>query len=234
MLPNRLSLIVCLALIGCSGGSSTTKCPTGTLPCGNGCRPSGTICCEDTFASSGSSYCTNSAGGGCFANTRSCQAGFPANTAAKFCCATSGTIGSNDCPAGQHHCGLLCSPIGTPCCPANASAQDCPTETNAAPAAVDCGCCSATGACYHCLSGQCCAGGDLCTNSGTCIPNQAVCVGVSAGGGGGGVCAYWSCGSSSQCASVMGAPSGVQCTFAAGQTCQQWCTTYVPGNCSCR
>lgn len=53
------------------------------------------------------------------------------------------------------------------------------------------------------------------------------------GGSGGSVCAYWSCGSSSQCAAVMGAPSGTQCTFEPGQTCQQWCQTYIPGNCSC-
>ena len=235
----RRLLVVLLALWSCSGGGpSTFQCPAGTVPCGNGCKPVDGVCCEDQSSSATSSYCTNGAGGGCYANNgRNCQAGFPANTTARFCCAANGTFGSNDCPAGQHHCGLTCKPIDSPCCPSNASTADCPTETAVSPVAVDCGCCRATGLCYHCGAGRCCGAGDLCQSAGGCPAGGGVCVGVASsggGGGGGGVCAYWSCGGSSQCASVMGAPSGVQCTFAAGQTCQGWCHTYVPGNCTCR
>lgn len=47
-------------------------------------------------------------------------------------------------------------------------------------------------------------------------------------------CAHWSCGASSQCQTVMGGASGVQCTFDPGQTCQDWCKKYIPGNCTCQ
>ena len=229
-------LMLVFAIWGCSGGASNFQCPTGTLPCGNGCRPASTICCEGQNSSATSSYCTNSAGAGCYQNTsaRNCQAGFPLNTVAQFCCSSNGSFGSNDCPAGQHHCGAICQSINVPCCPSNASAPDCPSESNAAPTAVDCGCCRATGVCSSCSTGFCCVGGDLCAGTVKCSPGGGVCVGVPPSGGGGGVCAHWSCGSSTQCAQVLGAPSGVQCTFAAGQTCQDWCHTYVPGNCTCQ
>lgn len=88
----------------------------------------------------------------------------------------------------------------------------------------------------------CCPSGFayLCVNPGKCYPTQppatAACGSVTTCAGTGsstGLCAHWSCGTSSQCATVMGAPSGVQCTFAAGQSCQQWCQIYIPGNCTC-
>ena len=94
-----------------------------------------------------------------------------------------------------------------------------------------------------CGNGSCCqvATPYLCSNGikPACYPygpaDGSACAGyiLCGGGGGSGVCAHWSCGGSSQCASVMGAPSGVQCQFAAGQSCAQWCATYVPSNCSC-
>jgi hypothetical protein len=49
------------------------------------------------------------------ANTNNrCSAAFGGSPAVA-CCSANGSFGSNDCPAGQHHCGLLCS--AAPCCP---------------------------------------------------------------------------------------------------------------------
>ena len=83
-----------------------------------------------------------------------------------------------------------------------------------------------------------------CPNNGSpkCFPygpaDGPACEGYILCGGGSagttGPCAHWSCGGSSQCAQVMGAASGVQCQFAPGQSCQQWCQEYIPGNCSCQ
>lgn len=95
-----------------------------------------------------------------------------------------------------------------------------------------------------CGNGKCCPNSTpyYCSNNVTpaCYPygpsDGPACAGyILCGGssGGSGLCAHWSCGTSSQCAQVMGAQSGVQCQFAPGQTCQQWCQTYVPGNCTC-
>ncbi len=90
------------------------------------------------------------------------------------------------------------------------------------------GCTGSDGNCEVCAAPYTCNSGGTCSAT---VNGVACCTG--SGGGGGGVCAYWSCGGSSQCASVMGAPSGVQCQFAPGQTCQAWCNQYVPGNCNC-
>lgn len=46
-------------------------------------------------------------------------------------------------------------------------------------------------------------------------------------------CANWSCGTSTQCAAVMGASSGSQCGFSGLSACQDWCNQYIPGSCSC-
>lgn len=118
-MTNRLAGLALLTLSfaacgGGAGGAAGALCPTNTKECGTGCIPSQGVCCDDGMPPT-SSYCTNAAGGGCSANTRECQAGFSSGTTAAFCCADQGTIGSNDCPAGQHHCGLLCQ--STPCCP---------------------------------------------------------------------------------------------------------------------
>lgn len=74
----------------------------------------------DAVANPDSAYCTNAAGGGCAPNdppVRSCDAAFGGGRAA-YCCnpEAASTIGSNDCPFGQTHCGLLCQSIGEPCC----------------------------------------------------------------------------------------------------------------------
>ena len=95
-----------------------------------------------------------------------------------------------------------------------------------------------------CGNGQCCPTSTpyYCSNNVTpaCYTygptGGSACIGYilcGGGGGGSGQCAHWSCGTSSQCAQVMGAPSGVQCQFASGQTCAQWCQQYIPGNCTC-
>ncbi len=45
--------------------------------------------------------------------------------------------------------------------------------------------------------------------------------------------ANWTCGTSTQCVSVMGAASGSQGPFSALSACESWCDTYIPGACSC-
>ena len=103
---------------------------------------------------------------------------------------------------------------------------DCPSS-----APLDCGnghCCP-TSTPYYCSNGVTPACYPYGPSDGTACIGYILC----GGSGGSGTCAHWSCGSSSQCASVMGASSGVQCQFAPGQTCQQWCATYIPGNCTC-
>lgn len=96
-----------------------------------------------------------------------------------------------------------------------------------------------------CGNGQCCPPSTpyYCPNDGApkCFPygpgDGPACAGyILCGGssGGNGPCAHWSCGGSSQCAQVLGAPSGVQCQFAPGQSCAQWCQKYIPGNCVCQ
>lgn len=117
---SRLAWVLSAGLLigfgGCSCGSSTNtqprrlRCAQGTTPCGNGCIPVSAVCCDDGTART-SSYCTNAGGGaapGCFANDRDCAAAFPSGQRARYCCGKSGTFGSNDCPPGQRHCGLLC------------------------------------------------------------------------------------------------------------------------------
>lgn len=100
---------------GGGGGSAPASCPANTKACGEGCIPSNGVCCAHPGDPLTSSYCTNSAGGGCSPNLAPdggpgiCKAGFPSGTTAKYCCSTNTDIGSNDCPPGQHHCGLLCS-----------------------------------------------------------------------------------------------------------------------------
>ena len=62
------------------------------------------------------------------------------------------------------------------------------------------------------------------------------CGGGSAGGSAGTTTSYyanWTCGTSTQCTSVMGAASGSQGPFSALSDCQSWCNTYIPGACSC-
>lgn len=94
-----------------------------------------------------------------------------------------------------------------------------------------------------CGNGSCCPTSTpyYCSNNvkPACYPygpnDGSACIGyiLCGSSGGSGLCAHWSCGGSAQCAQVMGAPSGVQCQFGPGQTCQQWCQQYVPGNCTC-
>lgn len=110
-------VLMVLGLSGCdwfSDSNPKSVCPYATKECGNGCIPKTGVCCDNGLKLT-SSYCTNNAGGGCRPNTMGCPAAFPFNTNAEFCCSNTGTIGSNDCPTGQHHCGLLCYPLSTEC-----------------------------------------------------------------------------------------------------------------------
>ncbi len=97
-----------------------------TRPCGNGRIPASAICCDRGSVTS-SSYCTSRAGTNtsgtnapaeCFDNLAGMCTGsnpfssprsfVPAPLAA-YCCSIGGSQGSNDCPAGQYHCGLQCT-----------------------------------------------------------------------------------------------------------------------------
>ncbi len=174
-----------LSLSGCNlfGGRSTFKCPKDTVPCGTGCVPPGAVCCDDGSGKT-SSYCTNRSAS-CYPNDRGCSAAFPSGTTGAYCCGPSGSIGSNDCPEGQRHCGLLCKANGEPCCPDGA---DCPTLswdesgcTSAKAGGVGCGVCLATSSCVACSAGSCCSG-DPCGEM-ACTAGPA-CTGGSSGGGG--------------------------------------------------
>jgi hypothetical protein len=94
---------------GASHGKSTAQCPPTQVACGTGCIPKLAACCDS------GSYCTNNAGGGCDP-TRTCRAAFPSGATANYCCAENADIGSNDCPPGQHHCGLGCRAVTESCC----------------------------------------------------------------------------------------------------------------------
>jgi hypothetical protein len=97
-------------------------CPTGQRRCGNGCIPvanGDTVCC-DLGDNRTSAYCDNAAGG---AREGAC---FPlAGCGSEFCCASNGSFSSNDCPTGQHHCGLLCYSLDHPCCPTGSTDPQC-------------------------------------------------------------------------------------------------------------
>ena len=166
--------------LGCTGngGGGVAGCPDDLMPCGDGCRPPDTVCCEGGNAAS-SSYCTNAAGGGCYPNDRDCQAGFPLGAVARFCCAETGTIGSNDCPAGQHHCGLLCQPVDEPCCEGGecryaSGGPACPEGK------VVCAYDAPADICWTCNSGFCCQGP---TGTGGCLAGGGVCQGSTVGPG---------------------------------------------------
>jgi hypothetical protein len=210
-------LAVAASCAACSSGAKPDfYCPKGTAPCGNGCRPAEAVCCEDSNDSKSSSYCTNGAGGGCYPNPNGgCAAAVPSGAVAKFCCSSNTSIGSNDCPEGQHHCGLLCQANSVPCCAKNASDADCPTKSGSASEGVGCGCCRATGVCYQCNTGYCCGGSDPCTGNGQCFPGGRVCVAVAPSGGGSGTCPGGWMGSLASCFPL--GPGG-SCTCSSGST----------------
>lgn len=199
LLTGAAFLCAAVLFCGCSLFPHVEKCPTGTHPCGTGCMPENSVCCDNGSITT-SSYCTNMAGGGCYPNTdQACPAAFPMGAVAEFCCGTSGSFGSNDCPEGQHHCGLSCQPMNEPCCPKGASEAECPQRTfdrggctGVTGNAVGCAVCLETKTCVSCPAGNCCAG-DPCSDQGRCIAGSA-CVGEGSGGGG-------SCGLPSQCTS---------------------------------
>ncbi|HEY1690521.1 MAG TPA: hypothetical protein VGG39_00080 [Polyangiaceae bacterium] len=106
---------------GASGG-----CPDGTETCGNGCIPAAAMCCDEGSAT-GSSYCTNAAAICSSNDGGACDGAFTGGPA-DYCCSTNGSFGSNDCPAGQHHCGLLCWPTSHACSPGDATDEGGPGD----------------------------------------------------------------------------------------------------------
>jgi|APLak6261675434_1056106.scaffolds.fasta_scaffold01529_3 hypothetical protein len=221
-------LILTLApwVVGCGlfGGASFT-CRAGTHPCGDGCIPTMAVCCDDGSGKT-SSYCTNGATG-CFPNSeaRACDAVFPSGVRGQFCCGESGTIGSNDCPAGQRHCGTLCLPTSEPCCPAGASASDCPERSwdpvgcQTESGRVGCGVCLDTKSCVSCPAGSCCQGGLVCGGAGARCITGASCTGESGGAGGTGGGSGSLC---SQYKNTCGTSGGIQTVG-----------SYFPKSCAC-
>ena len=103
---------IVVAGLGCKAGGGTasdvgTGCPHTQVPCGNGCIPKLAVCCSPVSTS----YCINSAGGGCSDNTDG-----RCGKTKEFCCAENTNLASYDCPVGQHHCGLACRPSNVGCC----------------------------------------------------------------------------------------------------------------------
>jgi hypothetical protein len=187
------------------------KCGPMDIPCGNGCIPgagsnSNTVCCETQQGpgAPGSSYCVS---GACYPNTGT-RCSFN-GTPTAFCCGPFGAIGSDDCPAGTHHCGVAggsgfgCVANDQACCDPS-KGQTCNQQTvtwqggsalcTNANTAIVCGYCESTGLCISCPDGTCCHG-DPC-NGGNCSVGPA-CEGAGGTGGmgdagssgGGGSCA---------------------------------------------
>ncbi|MBE2254105.1 MAG: hypothetical protein IAE78_31545 [Myxococcus sp.] len=191
MRAHLVSLSLPLLLVGCGlfSAKPTFRCRAGTHPCGDGCIPTMAVCCDDGSGTT-SSYCTNGATG-CHVNddSRGCQAVFPSGQRAKFCCGEQGSFGSNDCPEGQRHCGTLCQPVATPCCPAGSSEKECPEKSwdsldcRAEPGRVGCGVCLAKDVCVSCLPGYCCQGGLVCGGAGARCVAGPTCTGESGGAG---------------------------------------------------
>jgi hypothetical protein len=171
-----------LLIAGCT--QSAVTCPTGTFPCGNGCISGNDVVCCDPGNASTSSYCSGSIGGGCYDNDRGCPLAGSTSAKAAFCCGVLGATGSNDCPAGQHHCGTTCFPLDHDCCP-NGSCPEAawdPTECTSTTATdVGCAVCMSSGQqamCVSCPAGSCChgdpcAGGD-CVIGGACTGAPAM------------------------------------------------------------
>ena len=81
---------------------------------------------------------------------------------------------------------------------------------------------SGTGSCSSCCGH--CDGGTYSTN--------LTCPGIG-GGGGSFYYANWTCGSSGQCVSVMGAGAGTEGPFCSIADCQRWGNQYIPAGYSC-
>ena len=108
-------------------------CPTGQRKCGKGCIPANgsTVCCDPDGtrgAADTTSYCPNNSGG---AADGAC---FPSTTSgSQWMCSSDGNLMSLDCPAGQHHCGELCTFIDHPCCPVGSTDPACAAPVFAGP-----------------------------------------------------------------------------------------------------
>lgn len=143
--------------VGCSDGKHCGKtqqqcdCYTeGKEPCGDGCMPSGSVCCPGD----GGTYC----GSG-----QECGCGGCMPRGSK-CCGNGRTCPSEkDCGAGA--CSGTCVEPGAVCC---SDGKFCP-----AGAACDCGGCIQEGG--TCCGAGYCAGSSACCADLSCIPSGATC-----------------------------------------------------------
>ena len=234
------------------------RCPKDSYPCGNGCMPINAACCDDGTRHT-SSYCTNSAGGGCHLNAdRTCTAPGPSGTLdpkgpSAFCCAANSGFssrpeGSFDCADGTHHCGgTSCVPIGQACCAPGASTADCPAAAHSStcPSVSGVPCAVTADLCGHCDLGNCCASDPTKKNGYKCLAATGVCTGIQGTGSG----SSGSSGTSSGCKLVwdcgaLSSPGAVtMCTSNYGQksgsaaepdkaTCDMVCKSQ--GACTCQ
>lgn len=229
------------------------RCPKSTYPCGSGCMPISAACCDDGTRRT-SSYCTNSAGGGCRPNpSNDCTAPAPSGDLSPrppsaFCCGSSASArpeGSFDCPEGQHHCtGPSCVPNAQPCCPAGSSAAECPSSADTTASGSSCLdspgvlCGVTAGICSSCPLGSCCASDPQSANRIKCLAPTGVCTGTSGSGSSSSgspqanTCKLvWDCKTSTQCAEVYGAPTG-SAAEPDQATCDAVCK--AQGACTCQ
>jgi hypothetical protein len=153
----RIAAVVAVLLVaGCPGGDPAESCPPPTKACGDGCIPASGVCCEVPGADS-SSYCAGQGVSTCVTD-RTCAAAFPAEQTARYCCSETGDFGSNDCPAGEHHCGLSCQ--AAPCVAAPAGTD---ATADPGPDAAD----------GEAAGGTCVFAGSLCAEDAICCNGQA-------------------------------------------------------------
>lgn len=144
--------------VGCSDGQHCGRtqqacdCYTqGKEPCGGGCMPKGSVCCDDSASGSSSgTYCGSGQQCGC----GGCM------PAGSVCCGNGKT-----CPSGKEcKCGGCVDP-GSVCC---SDGKTCPSNT-----ACDCGGCVPQGS--VCCGAGACDGTSACCNDQRCIPTGTNC-----------------------------------------------------------
>jgi hypothetical protein len=232
------ALAVVLVIAGCptledpsfGGQPNGFKCAQGSVPCGNGCMPAANnnVCCAFE-GSTTSSYCTS---GSCFDNpNKRCGD-------SQFCCSPSGTIGSDDCPAGQKHCGLGCVPSDQTCCRdgqtcASMVAFDSIGCTSVPSTATGCAVCLPAKQCMSCPEGSCCKG-DPCNGGGcaTCPAHGPTGSSSSGGSSSGGAATKGLCATS--CTTCSG-PNDPKCDSLGGTCCGTaplaYCTDLTVSGC---
>jgi hypothetical protein len=213
----------CGADLWCPGGDECVAggcCPAAdTVRCGSDCCQTGSSCqdgacsCPPTATPCGSECCPS----GSLCEQGKCRSpcdapAFPTVCGAVECCPSGVGCSGGACGCPSDHptgCGSHCCLPGAACL------------------GGDCGCPAGMAQC----GSQCCAEGETCTEGACAAPMAA---GSTSGGAGGtSFWANWSCGSSSQCASLLGATSGSagpMCTLA---DCNAWGNKFIAGGYSC-